>query len=124
MLETMPLALALEASSAEDHRERGLPESLGNVQARAVIWARCIEGKKAGSAWARGFFNAGGLPPALAPFAHGAVRAAGLIGNGGIVPLRVFIGQKHDLGPDNLGVGSAFAQADKMPKMGEFLSGE
>ena len=117
MLKTTFRLTASWANSEEDHRDRGLPDSVGRVQASAVIWARWAEGKKARATRSRGLLNAGHFFPAPAPHPHGSVGATHLTGDRPIVPVGMFIGQHDDLGSNHLGVASTLPQTGDVLKL-------
>lgn len=121
MRETIPRSLAVWASSAEDQRESGLPDSCGSVQANAVIWARTVEGKKARGARTWRFCKDGTVPARRSPFADGRDVTPHLTGNRGVVPRGVLISQNEDLRPHHLEVGR-LAQTSEVLKSCIFLS--
>src|SRR4029077_10364771 len=97
MRRTMPRWMTARASSETDHRESGLPESRGKVQANAVTCARTAEGKQA---WTPGPGRVLEGRPRSAPpppFTDRPIRAAHRPGDGGVAPLRVLIGQEQNL---------------------------
>ena len=97
MCEAMPRWSASFASSAEDQRDKGLPDSTGRVQARAVIWARWAEGKKARDPGPRPVGEGGHLLPAAAPGSNRPIGASHVLGDRAIVPVRMFVGQQDAL---------------------------
>src|SRR5262247_2513649 len=96
MLETIPSWITARASSLADQRDSGLPESRGNVQARAVTRARTAEGKKARPAWPRGFLIHWPRPAAAPPLADGPIGTAHCPGNGHVAPVWMFVGPQQD----------------------------
>ncbi len=104
MLETMPFSTASLARSADDQRDSGFPYSLGRVQARAVAWALCAEGKKTRDAGTRRLRDAFLLAPALAPLPDHPRGASHLARNGFIGPIGVLPSQEQNLGAQDLPV--------------------
>ena len=123
MCETIRRSTAVFASAVEDHRDRGLPDSLGRVHAKAVIWARTVEGKKAGAAGTRGIGEVGILPPSLAPFPDGPGTGSHLPGHRGVRPVRMFPGHHQDLRPEDSGIGG-LAQPGDMAQAVQLLTGK
>ena len=107
-------------SSVTDHRESGLPESRGKVQANAVTCARTAEGKKA---WTPGPGRVLEGRPRSAPpppFTDRPIRAAHRPGDGGVAPLRVLIGQEQNLRAHHLRMrsGATACQALELAVLG------
>jgi hypothetical protein len=124
MAGTRRVAIAERTISAADQRESGRPDSRGNVQARAVIWALTVEGKKARRPRPLRFGQRSGGPPPLAPFLNRAHCCPQLPGNLGVVPVRVCVGGEDDLGPQDTTVAGRFAETHKVPQVLEFFKGE
>ena len=123
MRETMPRWTASRASSAEDQRDSGLRDSAGSVHARAVIWARWVEGKKAWSARPRGFLHARTVSAGGSPLPDGGDIAPTLPSQRDIVPGRMLIREHQNFGPHHLGMGR-FAQASDVLQASVFLRGQ
>jgi len=121
MAVTRRLARAARTISAADQRESGRPDSRGNVQARAVIRALAVEGKKARGAGPLRFGHRPGGPPSLAPLLHGAHRRAQLPGDLGVVPRGVFVGGQEDLGPNDAAMAGRFSQTHQVLESLEFF---
>jgi len=124
MAGTMRVAIADRAISAADQRESGRPDSRGNVQARAVMRALAVEGKQARRARPLRFGQRPGGPPPLAPLLHSAHRRSQPPGNLGVVPLRVFVGGKDDLGPKDATMAGRFSEATETLELLEFFQGK
>lgn len=120
MFETMPFSLAVLASSDEDQRESGLPDSLGKVQASAVICALCIEGKKTRGSRARFLLKGRAVTAGCPAAAHRDHGTSGLFSDGGIVPIGMLIGQNQNFRAHDLGM-RRFAQPRDMLKICVFF---
>ena len=114
MLGTMLRSMTARARSAADQRERGLPESRGSVQARAVTRARTTEGKKTRPARPGRVPDHRPRPAPAAPLAHRPIGTAHRPGNRRVTPLRVLVCQQEDLGSHHLSVGRAAKAADPL----------
>ena len=120
MRRTMPRWMTARTSSVTDHRESGLPDSRGKVQANAVTCARTAEGKKA---WTPGPGRVLEGRPRSAPpppFADRPIRAPDGPGDGGVAPLRVLIGQEQNLRAHHLRMrgGATACQALELAVLG------
>jgi hypothetical protein len=123
MRETILRWITAEASSLADQRDSGLPESRGNVQARAVTRARTAEGEKARPTWPRGFLIRRPRAAAPPPLPRRPVGTAHGPGNGDVTPLGMLVGQQEDLRPHHLGVGCCPKSADAF-ELSVFRSGK
>lgn len=123
MRETMFFSMTSLASSEEDQRDNGFPESLGSVHARAVIWALWVEGKKARPAGSRSVLNDGILLPTFAPLPDGPRAASHFPGDIGFRPFGMLPGQKKNLGAQNVVIGR-FAQARDLSQMLHLRAGQ
>lgn len=112
MFETIRLAFASSANARQDQRDSGFPHALGSVQARAVIWARTLEGKKARGSRAFPVLNGPVNAPALAPVAHGTGCASHSSGNALVRPLRMVMGGHEHLGAHDLDMGRVSQSGD------------
>ena len=108
----MPRWMTARASSPADQRDSGLPESRGNVQARAVTRARTAEGKKARPTWPRGFLIRRPRPAAAAPLAHSPVGTAHRPGNCHVTPVWMLVRPQEDLRPHHFRVWCCPKTAD------------
>src|SRR5215471_4323988 len=123
MRETIRRWITADASSLADHRDSGLPESRGNVQARAVTRARTAEGKKARPPWPRSFLIRRPRAAAAPPLPYRPVGTAHGPGNGHVTPLGMLVGQQEDLCPHDLRVGCGPKSADAF-EVSVFRSGQ
>ena len=124
MVGMMRWAIADRTISAADQRESGRPDSRGNVQARAVIRALTVEGKKARGPRPLRFGQRSAVPPPLAPFLNGPHGGPQLTGRLGVVPLRVFVGDEDDLGPNHAAMAGCFSKATEPLELRELFKGE
>src|SRR5512138_1024510 len=115
--------MTTRASSPADQRDSGLPESRGNVQARAVTRARTAEGEKARPTGPRGFLVRRPRSAAAAPLAYRPVRTAHCPGNRHVTPVWMLVGPQQDLGPHDFSVWGGPQPADAF-ELSVFRSGK
>lgn len=104
MFLTIPFSFATLANSVEDQSDKGLSNSRGSVQARAVTWALSVEGKKTRCSRTFRTFDGAFLPPAAPPFLYCPKCATYCSGNLMAGPIRMFIGGNNDFCSNNFGM--------------------
>lgn len=123
MLGVMLFSIAVCASSEPDHRERGLPVSLGKLQAKAMTCARSLGGKNPGASRTGCLPKDGIFFPSPSPIPNGVWTTPHLAGNGGVVPIRMLPSQKQQLRSDDLAIGGR-AKPGNLLKLCDLLFGK